>query len=66
MATKETRRKAANAIKNLRGPAKAKFDKIMREFGNRTLRSSTGETVTSQEQAVAIALSGAREARRNG
>lgn len=63
MATKETRRKAADVVKNLRGTAKAKFETVMREFGNRSLMSGDKQ-VTSREQAVAIALSEARRARR--
>ena len=36
---------------------RAKFDKVMREFEKGTLRSSNGDLVTDQKQAVAIALS---------
>ena len=64
MATKDTRRKAANVIRNLRGPARAKFRTVMKEFGGGKLMSSSGQKVTSRDQAVAIALSEARRARR--
>ncbi len=39
---------------------KGKIHKVMAEFAAGTLRSSSGEKVTSREQAVAIALSEAR------
>lgn len=38
-----------------------KIAKVMREFENGTLRSSSGELVTSREQALAIAMSEARK-----
>lgn len=37
-----------------------KFRKVMREFANGTLRSSSGKKVTSLEEARAIAFSEAR------
>lgn len=43
-------------------PVGKKFRKVMREFGKGTLRSSSGEKVTSQKQAVAIAASEQRQA----
>lgn len=62
MAKPNTRRKAANVIKGLRGPKRAKFEKVMKEFGSGKLMSSSGKKVGSREQAVAIALSEARQA----
>ena len=40
----------------------AKIHKVMKEHKEGTLKSSTGTKVTSRKQAVAIALSEAREA----
>jgi hypothetical protein len=40
----------------------AKIEKVMHEHKEGTLRSSSGAKVTSRKQAVAIALSEAREA----
>lgn len=34
-----------------------KVEKVMREFEAGSLKSSSGETVTSREQAIAIAMS---------
>jgi hypothetical protein len=36
---------------------RAKVSKVMSEYGEGTLRSSSGDKVTSRKQAVAIALS---------
>lgn len=36
---------------------KAKFEKVMKEFEQGTLKSSSGETITSRKQAEAIAFS---------
>lgn len=41
---------------------KSKIHKVMEEFKAGTLRSSSGKLVTNREQAIAIALSEAREA----
>jgi len=41
---------------------KAKVEKVMHEYKEGTLKSGSGGTVKSREQAVAIALSEAREA----
>ena len=38
-----------------------KVKKVMREYKAGTLKSSSGEKVTSQKQAVAIAMSEARQ-----
>lgn len=43
------------------GDSDPKVAKVMREFENGTLRSSSGELVTSRKQAEAIALSEAGE-----
>lgn len=40
-----------------------KIKKVMREFKGGKLRSSSGQKVTNQKQALAIALSEARRAR---
>lgn len=55
------RRKDGKSIKTPR--AKAKIKTVMGEFGAGTLRSGSkeGPKVTSQKQAVAIALSEARK-----
>ncbi len=41
---------------------KAKVEKVMHEHKEGTLKSGSGKKVTSRKQAVAIALSEAREA----
>jgi len=46
--------------------AQAKTSKVMGEFKAGQLRSSSGEPVTSRDQAVAIALSEARRAGKKG
>lgn len=38
----------------------AKVAKVMREFKNGTLRSSSGQKITDRKQALAVALSEAR------
>ena len=40
----------------------AKVEKIMHEFKDGTLKSSSGQKVTDRKQAIAIGLSEAREA----
>lgn len=40
----------------------SKIHKVMGEFKRKTLKSSSGAKITSRKQAVAIALSEAREA----
>lgn len=40
-----------------KGKGRAKVEKVMHEYGQGTLKSSSGTRVTSHEQAVAIALS---------
>lgn len=44
------------------GKGKRKVEKVMREFKRGSLRSSSGAKVRMRKQAVAIALSEAREA----
>jgi hypothetical protein len=39
------------------GKKQKKFDKVMHEFGKRELKSSNGEKVTDEKQALAIAYS---------
>lgn len=41
---------------------KGKVEKVMHEFKEGTLKSSSGRKVTDRKQAVAVALSEAREA----
>ena len=41
---------------------KGKVEKVMHEFKEGTLKSSSGEKVTGRKQAVAVALSEARQA----
>lgn len=41
---------------------KGKVEKVMHEFKEGTLKSSSGQKVTDRKQAVAVALSEAREA----
>ncbi len=45
-----------------RKKGRSKIGKVLREFKAGTLRSSSGRKVTKRSQAVAIALSEAREA----
>lgn len=48
---------------NKYGPkAQAKIDKVMHEFGEGKLKSSSGEKVTDSKQALAIAIDEARRA----
>ena len=51
-----------NIGKGITRPGKIK--KVMGEFKDKTLKSSSGQKVTSKAQAVAIALSEARRPRR--
>lgn len=44
------------------GKGKKKIGKVLGEFKKGTLRSSSGQKVTGKKQAIAIALSEAREA----
>lgn len=43
---------------------KSKFEAVMGEFKRGTLHSGSGEKVTNREQAIAIAFSEARKAKR--
>ena len=52
----------SNMGKQVTRPGKVK--KVMHEFKVGTLKSSSGQRVTNQKQAVAIALSEARRQRR--
>lgn len=45
---------------------KTKVEKVMGEFKRGTLKSSSGSKVTSRDQAVAIALSEQRAAKKKG
>ena len=56
-----TRKKAA-AGKKSSGKGEAKVEKVMHEFKHHELRSGGGRKVTNPKQAIAIALSEAREA----
>jgi hypothetical protein len=44
--------------------AQKKVEKVMREYGAGTLKSSSGQKVTSRKQAIAIAMSEAGMARK--
>jgi len=50
--------------KGLKG--QQKVEAVMHEFGTGTLRSGSGEHVTSRKQALAIAMSEARRAMHGG
>lgn len=52
-----------NMGKQITRPGKVK--KVMKEFKEKTLKSSSGQRVTNPKQAVAIALSEARRPRRS-
>lgn len=41
-----------------------KFEKVMNEYKARTLKLSSGKKVTSREQAIAIAMSEQRRAKK--
>ncbi|MDP9054232.1 MAG: DUF6496 domain-containing protein [Acidobacteriota bacterium] len=56
MAKKAGVKKASSSSK-----AKSKIHKVMKEHKEGKLKSGSGKTVTSRKQAVAIALSEARE-----
>jgi len=60
-----TRKKAAgkkSSAGNRKGNGKAKVEKVMHEFKHHELRSGGGRKITNPKQAIAIALSEAREA----
>ena len=44
--------------------AQKKVSKVMREYGAGTLKSSSGKKVTSRKQAIAIALSESKTAKK--
>lgn len=48
----------------MKGKGDQKIHTVMKEYKAGSLRSSSGQKVTSQKQAVAIALSEARQARK--
>lgn len=50
------------AYSKLPAHGKRKFHKVMREYAEGRLKSSSGKKVTSREQAIAIAFSEARNA----
>lgn len=52
-----------NMGKQMARPGKVK--KVMGEFKDKTLKSSSGKKVTNKSQAIAIALSEARRPRRS-
>lgn len=47
-----------------KGKGRHKIEKVLGEFKRRTLRSSSGQKVTSRDQAVAIAMSEAGMSRK--
>jgi hypothetical protein len=48
--------------KKAAGKGKAKVEKVMHEYKEGTLKSGSGQKVSSRKQAVAVALSEARKA----
>lgn len=56
----------AKTIPKTTAGKQAKMSKVMSEWKDQTLRSSSGQTVTSHEQAVAIALAEVGKARKKG
>lgn len=56
----------AKTIPKTKAGKQAKISTVMSEWQDETLRSSSGQKVTSHEQAVAIALSSAGKARKKG
>jgi Family of unknown function (DUF6496) len=53
---------ARRSTSNSTGKGKGKVEKVMREYKHGSLRSSSGAKVRKRKQAVAIALSEARQA----
>ena len=56
----------AKTVPKTKAAKQAKISQVMSEFKHDTLRSSSGQKVTSNEQAIAIALSAAGKARKKG
>ena len=56
------RRSRSSSAGSRRGKGRGKVAKVMREYKHGSLRSSSGAKVRKRKQAVAIALSEAREA----
>ncbi len=54
----------AKAKPKTKASKKAKVKTVLDEFKRRTLRSSSGQTITSRKQAIAIGLSEAGLSRR--
>lgn len=54
---------AKGAYSSLSPAQKAKFHKVMHEFGQGKLKASYGKKITKQDEAVAIAFSEARRMR---
>jgi hypothetical protein len=48
--------------KKAAGKGKAKVEKVMHEYKEGTLKSGSGQKISSRKQAVAVALSEARKA----
>ncbi|HHX04231.1 MAG TPA: hypothetical protein GX733_08095 [Tissierellia bacterium] len=59
MADKKTKKKSDSKYSE---KAKESINKTMKEFKAGKLKSSSGETVTDRDQAIAIAISQARQA----
>jgi hypothetical protein len=55
---------ARQKLSEMSNAAKAKFNRVMKEFKAGTLKSSSGDKVTDMKQALAIAFSEARHAGR--
>ncbi len=56
----------AGAAKRKKLKGQQKVEAVMHEFGTGTLRSGSGEHVTSRRQAIAIAMSEARRSLSGG
>ena len=56
----------AKTVPKTKAGTPAKIAKVMSEYKHDTLHSSSGQKVTSNEQAIAIALSEAGKSRKKG
>lgn len=56
----------ARTVPKTKAGKQRKIETVMSEFKDQSLRSSSGQPVTSRKQAVAIALSEAGQSRKKG
>ena len=56
----------AKTVPKTKAGKQRKVERVMSEWKDETLRSSSGQKVTSQEQALAIAMSATGQARKKG